>query len=96
MPKLVVGELDVKLSKRDIIKLCEDNNISWLDYTNVNGGRYIECIVGYNYDLDQSKFLDIYYDCMANRKLYGFTFTKYKQFYVNLIMEFFKRKNKSD
>ena len=41
MPKLIIAELDVKLSKRDVIKLCDNNNISWLEYTNVNGGKYI-------------------------------------------------------
>ena len=95
MPKIIIDELDVRLSKRDIIKLCEKNNISWLEHTNVNGGNYIECIVGYNYDLHQSEFLDIYYNCISNRKLYGLTFTQPKQFYIDLIMEYFLRKDKS-
>lgn len=95
MPKIVIDELDVKLSKRDIIKLCDKNNISWLEHTNVNGGKYIECIVEYDYKLHQSKYLDIYYNCTANKNLYRFTFTQPKQFYVDLIMEYFLRKDKS-
>jgi hypothetical protein len=95
MPKLVIDELDVKLSRRDVIKLCETNDISWLEHTNVNGGKYIECIVRYNYDLDQSEFLDIYYNCLSNTRLYGLTYTKPKQFYINLIMEYFN-KNKGE
>ena len=95
MPKLVIAELDVKLSKKDVIKLCDDNNISWLEHTNVNGGNYIECIVRYNYDLNQSEYIDIYYNCIANRKLYGPTYTKPKKFYTDLIMEYFK-KDKSE
>lgn len=91
MPKLVIDELDVKLSRRDVIKLCEKNNISWLEYTNVTGGKYIDCIVRYNYDLNQSEHIDIYYNCIPNRKLYGLTFTQPKQFYVDLIMEYFKK-----
>ena len=96
MQKLVIDELDVKLNKEDIIKLCKDNNISWLEYMNVDGGRYIECIIGYNYNLEQSEFLDIYYDCKANKKLYGFTFTRSKKFYIDLIMKYFLRKDKSE
>ena len=95
MPKIVIDELDVRLSKRNIIKLCEKNNISWLEYTNVNGGKYIECIVRYNYDLNQSEYIDIYYNCIPNRKLYGLTYTKPKKFYTDLIMEYFK-KDKSE
>ena len=96
MPKLVIAELDVKLSKKDVIKLGDDNNISWLEHTNVNGGKYIECIIGYNCKLDQSEFLDIYYKCGTNQALYGFTFTQPKQFYIDLIMEYFSRKDKSE
>ena len=92
MPKIVIDELDVKLSKRNIIKLCEKNNISWLEYTNVNGGKYIDCIVRYNYDLDQSEHIDIYYNCFSNRKLYRPIFTESnKQFYIDLIMKYFKK-----
>lgn len=90
MPKIVIDELDVKLSKRDVIKLCDKNNISWLDYTNVNGGKYIECIVGYDDKLNQSEYIDIYYNCIPNRILYGLTYTKPKKFYIDLIMEYFK------
>lgn len=96
MPKLVIAELDVKLGKRDIVKLCENNNISWLEHTNVDGGKYIECIAGYNYDLNQSEYVDIYYNCMANRKLYELTFTQPRQFYVDLILEYFKKEDKSE
>lgn len=96
MPKLVSAELDVKLSKKDVVKLCDDNNISWLEHTNVNGGRYIECIIGYNHRLDQSEFLDIYYKCNTNQALYGFTFPQPKQFYIDLIMEYFLRKDKRE
>lgn len=96
MSKLIIAELDVKLNKRDVIKLCDNNNISWLEHINVNGGKYIECIIGYNYDLHQSEFLNIYYKCSANQTLYGFTFTQPKQFYVDLIMEYFLKKDKRE
>lgn len=93
--KNIIDCLDVNLRRRAVIKLCEKYNISWSAHINVNGGKYIECIVGYNYDLDRSEFLDIYYNCMANRNLYGFTFTQPKQFYIDLIMEYFN-KDKSE
>ncbi len=91
MSKIVIGGLDVKLSKRAVIKLCEKNDVSWLEYTNVNGGKYIECIVDYDDKLNQSKYIDIYYNCIPNRKLYGFNCTKPKKFYIDLIMEHFKK-----
>lgn len=94
MPKIVINELDVKLSKRDVVKLCKKTNIIYNICTNINGGKYIECIVGYDHELNQSKYIDIYYNCFSNRKLYGLILTESnKQFYVDLIMEYFLRKN---
>lgn len=94
MPKLIIAELDVKLSKKDVVKLCDDNNISWLERTDTLGGKYIECSIGYNYDLVRSELLDIYYKCSVNQALYRFTFTQPKQFYIDLITEYFLRKDR--
>ena len=90
--KNIIDCLDVSLSRRAVIKLCEKYNIGWLEHTNVNGGKYIECIVGYDYSIDRSKFIDIYYKCLSNKRLYKANFDQTDQDYKNVIIEYFKKR----
>lgn len=88
--KLIIAELDVRLGKKAVINLCNKYNISYDICTTLDGGKYIEC-VRHNSTLDKNEYIDIYYNCVSNRKLYGLTYTQPRQFYVDWILEYFKK-----
>ena len=87
--KNIVKCLDVGLSKNAVIRLCKENNISYSVETNINGGNYINCIVGYDYNRHETLFADIYYKSWMNSLLYKANLLKSKKYYIKQILDMF-------
>lgn len=88
--KDVVAVVDVNLNRKEVIKFCKQYDLYYDEYTNVNGGRYIQIILcGI-----ESKYIDVYYKCLDNKILYKAKLNKQKDFCIKQILNVIERVKK--